>query len=140
MKFKKLILLWTLAVFSAISLPVMANTAGLNGQTSNYIKPYSQNEFQSQIIQGNTVVLDFYAAWCPTCRKQQQVFKNMANDGALKGITILEVNYDEARQLRKLYGVSRQSTLLAFENGILKRRVQGETNAKKLAEFVRGED
>jgi thioredoxin 1 len=57
------------------------------------------------------VVLFFRASWCPTCRTLDSDIKK--NAGAIpKGVTILDVNYDDATALKQKYGVTQQHTLV----------------------------
>ena len=55
------------------------------------------------------VVLFFHADWCPICRK---IEKNISSSGVPDNLTILKINYDEATELKKKYGVASQSTLV----------------------------
>ncbi|MCL9972150.1 MAG: thioredoxin family protein [Candidatus Pacebacteria bacterium] len=57
------------------------------------------------------VVLFFRASWCPTCRTLDSDIKK--NAGAIpKGVTILDVNYDDSTALKQKYGVTQQHTLV----------------------------
>jgi thioredoxin 1 len=57
------------------------------------------------------VVLFFRASWCPSCKTLDANIKaNMT--GIPEGLTILDVNYDTATDLKKKYGVTYQHTLV----------------------------
>lgn len=57
------------------------------------------------------VVLFFRASWCPTCRSLDSDIKK--NAGTIpKGVTILDVNYDDSTALKQKYGVTMQHTLV----------------------------
>lgn len=61
------------------------------------------------------VVLFFYANWCPTCVATEKDIK--ANLTSIpKDLTILRVNFDEATDLKKLYGVVDRHTFVQVDN------------------------
>ncbi len=57
------------------------------------------------------VVLFFRASWCPTCKALDSDIR--AHLSAIpKGVTILDVNYDNSADLKKKYGVTYQHTFV----------------------------
>ena len=61
------------------------------------------------------VVLFFYAAWCPSCRALESgIKKDMGNFP--DDLTILKVNYDEEKELKKKYTVTYQHTLVQVDS------------------------
>jgi thiol-disulfide isomerase/thioredoxin len=57
------------------------------------------------------VVLFFRASWCPTCKSvDTDIKKNVSQ--IPKGVTILDVDYDTATDLKKKYGVTYQHTFV----------------------------
>lgn len=60
------------------------------------------------------VVLFFKASWCPTCRALDANLKqNLQHIPA--DVTILEVDYDSATELKQRYGVTVQHTLVQVD-------------------------
>jgi thioredoxin 1 len=60
------------------------------------------------------IVLFFKADWCPTCRAADADIK--ANLSNIPGdLTILEVNYDNSKELKKKYGVTYQHTFVQVD-------------------------
>lgn len=60
------------------------------------------------------VVLFFRASWCPTCRALDADIK--ANLNAIPvGVTILDVDYDNAKDLKQKYGVTYQHTMVQVD-------------------------
>ena len=54
-------------------------------------KPVSLAEFE-----GKVVLLDFWATWCPPCRKQMPILQKLQDDPTLKdSLKILSINVDE---------------------------------------------
>jgi len=56
--------------------------------------------------------LFFHAGWCPQCRALE---KSIQENGVPDGVTIFKVNYDTENDLKKKYGVTLQTTLVAVD-------------------------
>ncbi|XZG69745.1 thioredoxin family protein [Chitinibacteraceae bacterium HSL-7] len=110
-------------VMATVLLPVAAHALD--------IKPYSAAELARLQAADQTVALHFHADWCPTCRTQAKVFDGWKNDASVPG-TLLVVNYDDEKPLRKAQKVRTQSTLIVFKGSVEKARLAGDTDAAKL--------
>ena len=95
------------------------------------IKPYSAQALSAEQQAGKPVTLHFHADWCPTCRAQDKVLQQWKGDASVPG-TLLVVDYDKEKALRKQLGVRTQSTLIAYRGGVEKARLAGETDSDKL--------
>ena len=95
------------------------------------IKPYSAQALSAEQQAGKPVTLHFHADWCPTCRAQDKVFQQWKGDASVPG-TLLVVDYDKERELRKQLGVRTQSTVIAYHGGVEKTRLAGDTDTDKL--------
>jgi len=95
------------------------------------IKPYSVQALSTEQQAGRAVTLHFHADWCPTCRAQEKVFQQWKGDASVPG-TLLVVNYDKEKELKKQLGVRTQSTLIAFQGSVKKARLAGDTDPDKL--------
>jgi thiol-disulfide isomerase/thioredoxin len=81
------------------------------------------------------VVLFFRASWCPSCRAlDSDIVANLTS--APSGLTILDVDYDMATDLRRQYGVTTQHTLVqvAADGALIKKWSGGATLASVVAE------
>ena len=99
--------------------------------------PYSAVAFERLISQGQPVVVDFHADWCPTCRAQAPIVRELLATPELKSITVLIANYDTELALRKSLNVSTQSTLVVFRHGKEVARSTGDTSRDGLAALLR---
>lgn len=62
----------------------------------------SDEEVSLSSFRGKTVLLDFWATWCPPCREQMPIVQKLADDPSLSDdLVILSVNADEARPDRQ---------------------------------------
>ncbi len=95
------------------------------------IKPYSAQALSAEQQAGKPVTLHFHADWCPTCRAQDKVLQQWKGDASVPG-TLLVVDYDKEKELKKQLGVRTQSTLIAYHGSVEKARLAGETDADKL--------
>ena len=92
---------------------------------------YSPELLAKKKQSGELVALHFHAFWCPTCWAQDKVFKTFVNDPDVPG-TLLVVNYDTERELRRQLHVRSQSTLIVYKGSEEQKRLVGETDAKVL--------
>ena len=95
------------------------------------IKPYSAQALSTEQQAGKPVTLHFHADWCPTCRAQEKVLQQWKGDASVPG-TVLVVNYDKEKELRKQLGVRTQSTLIVYQGNVEKVRLAGDTDPDKL--------
>ena len=93
-------------------------------------------DFDREVLASEVPVLvDFWAPWCPPCRKQLPVVEKLADetDGRFK---VVKVNVDEAPELAARYEVSSIPTLVVFRAGQEAERLLGVHSADDLREAV----
>lgn len=95
------------------------------------IRPYSAEALKSAQQAGQPVALHFHADWCPTCRAQQKVFEQFAAAKS-PALTLLVVNYDDERALRRELKVRTQSTLIVYRGAQETQRLAGDTDTAAL--------
>ena len=80
------------------------------------MKEITASEFNSEVLNGGKVVLDFYSTECPPCEAVAPKFEGLA---ALYGekIKFLKIFRQGNRELAQELGVKSSPTLLFFENG-----------------------
>ena len=113
----------------ALSLPLLL-ASGLVRALD--IQPYAAERLQQAQAAGKPVALHFHADWCPTCKVQEQAFQTLKADPQLQAVTLLVVNYDKERELKKALGVRAQSVVIVYKGSKETARVGGETDAAKL--------
>jgi len=76
---------------------------------------YTQARFEALQAANETVLIDVYASWCSTCKKQQNALTAYRKANPDKKFTILEVDYDKNKDIVRLFKAPRQSTLLIYK-------------------------
>lgn len=95
------------------------------------IAPYSAQALSQKQQAGEAVSLHFHADWCPTCRVQEKVFNSFKGDATVPG-TLLVVDYDQERELKREMGIRSQSVLIVFKGKEQKHRSGGVTDPQAL--------
>lgn len=97
---------------SSVTKPVVKELEEVVKVQAGTYEAYSPEKID--LAKENNVVLFFHAAWCPTCR----VLENNLNktlDDIPSSLNILQVNYDNANDLRKKYSITYQHTLVQVD-------------------------
>jgi thioredoxin 1 len=99
--------------------------------------PYNQAQFDAMRAAGKPVAVVFHADWCPTCRAQAPVLKQLTQSQDLKGITLFVANFDTETALKRSLGITKQSTIVVFKDGKESARSTGDTQPDTLSELLR---
>lgn len=99
-------------------------------------KPYSQEVFKKAQMDGGTVVVDFHASWCPTCKKQEPLLNAIVNMPGYEKVVGLKADYDSEKDLKKSLGVTKQSTIIVFKGGKEVGRKTGVTSKDELKALI----
>lgn len=101
------------------------------------IEPYSAEALKVAQSAGKPVALHFHASWCSTCRAQERAFQGMKDAPELKDVTLLVVDYDKERPLRKTLNVRNQSTVIVYKGDKQTALVAGETDPASLQRVLK---
>ena len=96
------------------------------------VKPFTDADFAAAQASGKPVAIHFTATWCPTCKAQDKSLAVLANDPALKDVTILKSDYDKSKALQKQMNVKSQSTFVVFKGKAEVGRNSGATDASEI--------
>jgi thioredoxin 1 len=96
---------------------MMKDDAMMKKDDAAMAKPGSYIPYASEklaMANSGDVVLFFRASWCPSCKSLDADIR--ANSASIpSALTILDVNYDTATDLKKKYGVTYQHTLVQVD-------------------------
>lgn len=123
---------------------ILASIAGLAFGANQLIakdtpagwETYSADSFKAAQNAGDTIVVDVYATWCPTCRAQAPILNELRKDARLKNTRFVKVNFDKHKSFLREHRIPRQSTILVFKGKTESGRSIAQTNRGKLRTFV----
>jgi thioredoxin 1 len=96
------------------------------------IQPFSTAALKAAQAAGEPVLVDAYASWCPTCRKQAPTIDAMAKDPAFAKLVILRLDYDNQTAEKSALGITTQSTLIAYHGDKEVGRTVGITDPEQI--------
>ena len=107
-------------IVSALLLTSAALTHAIEFQ------PYSAAALAAAQKADKPVALHFHADWCPTCRAQDKVLQALKAEPGLD-VTVLKVNYDTEKDLKRQYKIQSQSTMVILRGDKERGRLVGDT-------------
>jgi thioredoxin 1 len=96
-------------------IAVVAATLAFAGNAFALEKePFSPERFAALQAAGEVVLIDVFAGWCSTCKKQQDIIAEYRVSNPDKHFVILEVDFDADKEWVRHFRAPRQSTLLLY--------------------------
>lgn len=80
------------------------------------MKEINSTEFESEVLEAEKVVLDFYSTECPPCEALASKYEDLSGLYG-KDVKFLKIFRQQNRELAETLGVKGSPTLLFFENG-----------------------
>lgn len=94
-------------------------------KTEDVIKVTSDNFDEVVLNSEKTVLVDFYADWCPPCKLLAPVFDEVARENTNDNLIFVRINVDEEAIISRQYGIQSIPTLVLIKNGQEVDRVLG---------------
>lgn len=91
------------------------------------------NEFEKE-VQGEAVLVDFFAEWCGPCQMLAPVLEELDKEGQVK---IVKIDVDEVPELARQFRVMSIPTVMLFKNGQFVKKQLGFMPLEALKEFVK---
>ena len=92
------------------------------------------DQFERTIMDGGTVLVDFWAGWCGPCRMFAPTYEAVSEDHA--DVTFAKVDTEAEQMLAAQLGIQSIPTLMAFRDGILLYREAGALPKAALEDLV----
>ena len=92
------------------------------------------DEFETTIMDGGTVLVDFWAGWCGPCRMFAPTYEAVSEDNP--DVVFAKVDTEAEQQLAGQLGIQSIPTLMAFRDGILLYREAGALPKAALEDLV----
>ena len=81
-------------------------------------------------VQGEVVLVDFFAEWCGPCQMLAPLLEQL-------DVKVLKIDVDELPDLARQFRVMSIPTLMVFKNGKLEKKQLGYMPIESLREFVK---
>ena len=91
------------------------------------------SEFEKE-VQGDLVIVDFYADWCGPCQMLAPVLEDLDKEVNVK---IVKINVDDIPELARQFRVMSIPTLLLFKDGKFVKKELGYMPIERLREFIK---
>lgn len=73
-----------------------------NGKTPSFeLEGFSGKKITSESLEGNVILIEFWAGWCPSCKKSMLTLQKLHKKYFLKGLTVLAVAMDSIKTWKK---------------------------------------
>ena len=119
--------------FVFVALSLFAATSVLAAET----KPFDAATFAALQAANKPVLIDVYADWCPTCKQQAPIIAELMASPEFKDYTVLKVNFDTQKDVRRTLRVAEQSTLIVYRGKREVARSIGDTGKDSIAATLR---
>ncbi len=83
-------------------------------------------------IKGKSVIIDFYATWCPPCKILAVNLKDYNEMKSQDNVTIFKVDVDEQMALAKKYNITKLPSVVFIKDGKVKDLQFGVLSADEL--------
>jgi thioredoxin 1 len=94
----------------------------------------TESDFDEVIQSEKTVLVDFWAVWCPPCKRLSPILKEL--DEELEDFNVAKVNVDEHPELASRFGVMSMPTLIVFQDGQPVKKAVGFLHKEALTELI----
>ena len=91
------------------------------------------SDFEKE-IQGELVVVDFYAEWCGPCQMLAPLLEQLSEETNVK---IVKIDTDEVPDIARMFRIMSIPTIMLFKDGKLVKKDLGYKPIEALKEFVK---
>jgi thiol-disulfide isomerase/thioredoxin len=88
---------------SCVLVFLCALASGERPAPSFTVQGLNGGSISADSYRGDTLLLQFWATWCPYCKRDQRALDNIASEYASKGVSVLAVDVGESSETVKQY-------------------------------------
>ena len=90
-------------------------------------------EFEKE-IQGDLVIVDFYADWCGPCQMLAPVLEQLDKETSIK---VVKINVDDIPEIARQFRIMSIPTLMLFKDRKFIKKELGYMPIERLREFIK---
>lgn len=107
-------LLSSIAIVLASFLILASGNASENSELAERKQEFTEAGFKQAQANNQAILIDVWAEWCPTCRRQQDRLNDYFVENPDSEIVVFVVDYDTQKEWVSHFRAPRQSTLVLF--------------------------
>lgn len=119
------------AFVGTLALVFSLGAAGA-AQAATQSEAFSEARFRALQGEGQLILVDVAAGWCPTCAKQAKLVKQYREERPEVPLHVLRVDFDDQKRWVKHFKAPRQSTLILYRGSERVWFSVAETNRKAI--------
>ncbi|MEE2024167.1 thioredoxin family protein [Alkalimonas mucilaginosa] len=109
----------TTVVISVLALAVaafmlLAPASASSEYLAKHKMAFTETAFRHAQAENRLILIDVYAPWCPTCRRQHTVLNDYFAQNPNSDILVLQVDFDNQKDWVSYFKAPRQSTLALY--------------------------
>ncbi|NCQ22675.1 MAG: thioredoxin family protein [Sphingomonadales bacterium] len=85
---------------------------------------------------GETILVDVNATWCPTCKAQAPILDDMRDDPEMGDVVFMKLDFDTQKGFLEEHRIPRQSTIVVFQGEQETARSIAETDPERLRSAI----
>ncbi|MBI3676977.1 MAG: thioredoxin family protein [Proteobacteria bacterium] len=98
---------------------------------------YDAARFAKAQSDGEPILVDITASWCPTCKAQNAIIERELLKPEFARFVVFDVDFDDRKDIVRRFGASTQSTLIVFKGEKETARLIGGTDSGVVEAMMR---
>ena len=99
------------------------------------VREINEKEFEDIVKDNKFVFVDFFATWCPPCKRLGPVLDDVSEEMGDK-IVMVKINVDENENISKQFGIISIPTMIIFKDGEPVNKAVGYIDYEKVVDMI----